>query len=75
MGFFDYGESKINQNPNPTDRQNYRSLAGYGVGISLGKEGNFLMRGSAAWAGDSDVPQADTEKRVPRVWFQLIKYF
>jgi len=75
QAFLDYGESKINQIPNPTDSPNYRSISGYGVGASVGKEGNFLARASASWQGDSEQPQADNDRRIPRVWFQLIKYF
>jgi len=74
-GFYDYGYAKLFQKPLPTDTQNKRKLSGYGVGLGVGREGNFIMQASAAWqAGDED-PQSDTAKRVPRVWLQAIKWF
>lgn len=74
-GFWDYGETKLTRNPNSTDAPNYRSISGYGFSVSLGKEGNFLLRGTVAWKGDNEPSQADAVERVPRVWFQAIKYF
>ena len=83
VGFFDYGWAQINRNParDPTtgvvtDSENIRSFSGYGLGSSLGKEGNFLLKISAAWAYTYDEhPQSDTARRVPRVWMQAIKWF
>ncbi len=73
--FGDYGESKLNRNPNTTDVPNYRSISGYGFGVSLGKEGNFLLRASVAGIADHERPKADALEREPRVWIQAIKYF
>jgi hemolysin activation/secretion protein len=75
IGFWDYGQSKVNRKPLATDNPNYRSIAGYGVGASLGKEGNFLARVSASWTGDDEVPLSDRAPRTPRVWFHAVKYF
>lgn len=83
FGFFDYGYAKINQVParDPatnaiTDTENIRSFSGSGLGTSLGKEGDFLLRISASWAYTYDEqPQSDTARRVPRVWMQAIKWF
>jgi hemolysin activation/secretion protein len=75
MGFWDYGQSTLNRKPLPTDNPNYRSLSGYGIGASVGKDGNFLARVSAAWRADGETPQADKAPRTPRIWFQAIKYF
>ncbi len=83
FGFFDYGYAKINQIPakDPvtglqTDSENVRSFSGYGLGGSLGKDGDFLMRISASWAHTYDEhAQSDTARRVPRVWMQAIKWF
>jgi hemolysin activation/secretion protein len=83
VGFFDYGWAQINRNPakDPatgvvTDSENIRSFSGYGLGGSLGKEGNFLLKISASWAHTYDErPQSDTARRVPRVWMQAIKWF
>ena len=54
---------------------NLRNLSGYGLGASLGKDGDFIIRGSAAWRNEDQAPQADTTQRVPRVWVQAIKWF
>ena len=75
LGFWDYGQSTLNRKPLVSDNPNYRSLSGYGIGASLGKEGNFLARISAAWRADGETPQADKAPRTPRIWFQAIKYF
>src|SRR5204862_3264323 len=50
-GFWDQGWVRINEN-NPASNaavQNNRRLSGYGVGASLGKDGDFVLRASAAW--------------------------
>jgi hemolysin activation/secretion protein len=75
MGFFDQGESKLNRKPLATDNPNFRSISGFGVGATLGKEGNFLARVYAAWSGDKEVPQSDDAPRTPRFWFHVVKYF
>ena len=83
FGFFDYGWAQINRYParDPstgavTDSQNIRSFSGYGLGTSLGKDGNYLLRISASWAYTYDEqPQSDPARRVPRVWMQGIKWF
>jgi hemolysin activation/secretion protein len=76
LGFYDWGTAKINENPQPTDSENIRSFGGYGFGASLGREGDFLFRVSASWiANNKEKPQADTADRIPRVWFQAIKWF
>ena len=74
-GFWDWGESKLIRNPNAADAPNYRSIAGYGFGVSIGREGNFRLSGTVAWIGDQETPKADAVNRVPRVWVQAIKYF
>ena len=82
LAFFDYGYAKINQVParDPatnviTDSENIRSFSGSGIGGSLGKEGDFLLRIQAAWSYNGELPQSDTARRVPRVWMQGIKWF
>jgi hemolysin activation/secretion protein len=73
--FFDWGQMELNEQPRPTDVPNKRSISGAGVGGSIGKEGDFIFRGSAAWSVDGEKPQADGAQRVPRVWIQAIKWF
>jgi hemolysin activation/secretion protein len=75
MVFYDWGQVYLNEKPRDTDTQNKRSVSGYGVGGSLGREGEFIMRASASWRGEREGPQADTAKRDPRVWIQAVKWF
>ena len=75
IGFFDYGAVKVNEIPRTTDSDNHRQIAGYGFGFSVGKEGDFILRGSFAWKGSSDEPQADTHNPAPRIWLQAVKWF
>ena len=73
--FYDWGQIYINEKPRDIDVPNKRSIAGAGFGMSLGKEGDFVFRGSASWSADDEQPQADTAHRVPRVWVQAVKWF
>lgn len=73
--FYDWGQVYINEKPRDIDVPNKRSIAGAGFGLSLGKEGDFVFRGSASWSADDEQPQADTAHRVPRVWVQAVKWF
>jgi hemolysin activation/secretion protein len=75
MGFWDQGFALLNKDPLPTDITNKRNLSGYGVGASLGKEGNFMVRAYAAWRNERESPISDTAPRVPRMWVQGIKWF
>ena len=75
IAFYDWGRVYINEKPRDTDTQNKRSISGYGVGGSLGREGEFIFRASASWRADHERPQADTAKRDPRVWIQAVKWF
>jgi len=54
---------------------NKRSITGAGVGVSLGREGNFLLRMDIATPLDNETPQSDSKKVDPRVWVQAIKWF
>jgi hemolysin activation/secretion protein len=83
FGFFDYGWAQINRNPEKdpitgvvTDSENIRSFSGSGLGVSLGKEGDYLLRLQASWPYTyEEQPQSDPARRVPRVWMQAIKWF
>ncbi len=75
MGFWDQGYAVIDRNPLPTDIANKRNLSGYGLGGSLGKEGDFMLRAYAAWRNEREGPISDTVSRVPRMWVQGIKWF
>ena len=54
---------------------NNRHLSGYGVGGSIGKDADFILRASVAFRNENEVPQSDTASRIPRVWVQGIKWF
>lgn len=72
---YDWGQLYVNEKPLPTDTKNKRSIAGYGVGTSLGKEGDFIIRATASWRAEHEGAQADTATRDPRVWVQVVKWF
>lgn len=74
-GFYDIGWVRLNKNAFATDTQNERAIAGYGLGLSLGKDGDFIIRTSTAWRAESERPQSDLVKRIPRFWFQAVKWF
>jgi len=54
---------------------NKRSITGAGVGVSLGREGNFLLRLDIATPLDDETPVSDSKKVDPRIWAQAIKWF
>ena len=78
-GFYDLGHVRIEKDFVTGDAQvnnrNQRNLAGAGLGLSLGKDGDFLFRAAAAWRTENEAPTADRVKRIPRVWFQAVKWF
>ncbi len=74
-GFWDQGWVRINQDQLPTDTANERRLSGYGIGASIGKDTDFLLRATAAWRNENEAPTSDTARRIPRVWVQAIKWF
>jgi hemolysin activation/secretion protein len=45
---------------NPVADNNNRNLSGYGVGASLGKDSDFVVRMMAAWRNENEAPQSDT---------------
>ena len=79
VGFYDAGRTKISASP-LTDAQrnfspNFAGISGYGVGVSVGKDNDFLLKTTLAWRAENDNPDADSAHRTPRVWFQGIKWF
>jgi hemolysin activation/secretion protein len=74
--FVDHGQVKTRQSPPSADTSaNKRSLTGAGIGISLGREGNFLFRMDIATPLDNETPTSDSKKVDPRIWAQAIKWF
>jgi hemolysin activation/secretion protein len=80
-GFYDQGWVQIQKDFIPpaagitAANANNRHLSGYGVGGSLGKDSDFILRASVAWRNEREAPQSDTSARVPRVWVQGVKWF
>lgn len=75
-GFYDAGRVKVNTNPlRAATTPNFLGISGYGFGLSLGKDNDFLLRTTMAWRGENDTPDADNVRRSARVWFQGIKWF
>ena len=74
-GFYDAGRVQVNYNPLNSTGANFVGLSSFGIGASLGKDNDFLIKGSVAWRGENDTPDADTARRNPRVWVQGIKWF
>ena len=81
-GFYDQGWVQICENylaaqcsNPPAQNVNNRRLSGYGIGGSLGRDGDFVVRASVAWRNENEVAQSDTAPRIPRVWVQGIKWF
>jgi hemolysin activation/secretion protein len=74
-GHFDYGWAKINQDRLPSDTEAERTLMGIGIGLSIGNEGDFIIRGTMSDRVSDDLPQSDTASRHPRTWVQAIKWF
>ena len=81
FGFYDYGWAQINKIPavnaagQVTDTENIRRLTGFGFVGQLAKEGDFMARVMAAWQDTKSKPKSDPAERIPRVWFQVVKWF
>lgn len=80
-GFIDFGHAQLHKTPTAADIasptfKNYRNVLGYGVGLNVGKQNNYLLRTSIAWRSDrkDNAPVADRD-RSPRAWVQLTKWF
>lgn len=80
-GFYDQGWVRVQQDFIPpaggltAASANNRSLSGYGLGGSVGKDSDFILRASVAFRNENEAPQSDTASRIPRVWVQGIKWF
>jgi len=76
--FIDHGQVLTQKNQPPAIAAvsaNKRSITGAGVGVSLGREGNFLLRMDIATPLDDETPVSDSKKVDPRIWVQAIKWF
>lgn len=70
----DHGVARINNVTQPTDTENQRSFSGFGFGVSVGNEGDFIIRATAS-DRVGERPQSDPHPRHPRIWAQAIKWF
>ncbi len=76
VGFYDAGRVRVNHSPLATSTSaNFVGLSALGVGLSIGKDNDFLVKTTVAWRGENDTPDADVVRREPRVWVQAIKWF
>ncbi len=76
--FIDHGQVLTQKSPPSAVAgvsANKRSISGAGFGLSLGREGNFLVRLDIATPLDDETPTSDSKKVDPRVWAQAIKWF
>lgn len=73
LGFYDAGRVRQNHRPLATVTENIRSISGYGLGLNLGREGDFVIRTSLAWRAN-EPPRSDVD-RLPRVWLHALKWF
>ena len=76
-GFYDVGVIHADEKPLPASLTNRRSIGGYGVGLSLGKSGDFILRSSLAWRSNrGNLPVSDPAySSSPRLWLQGIMWF
>jgi hemolysin activation/secretion protein len=75
LAFYDWGQLYVNEKPRDSDTQNKRSISGYGVGASLGREGVFIVRAVVSWRAEHERALSDPEQRDPRGWIQAVKWF
>ena len=73
IGFVDGGSITINKNPWAAGL-NQRSLGAYGVGVTWGDPGNFLLRTYYARKLGNDAATSAPDKS-GRFWIQGVKYF
>jgi hemolysin activation/secretion protein len=70
--FADFGHSKVRHSPLPTDMNNTHNLQGYGVGVNISKQDDYLLR--LDWAMRSGEKSSDDD-RSGRLWAQAVKWF
>ena len=76
--FIDHGQVMTQKNPPSAVSAvsaNKRSITGAGFGISLGREGNFLLRVDIATPLDNETPTSDVEEARSAGLGTVIKWF
>ncbi len=74
--FYDFGQVTISKTPlaGVAGSANKRAISGAGVGLTLGRGGDFLVRAALAWRTSGEKPLSDSD-RAPRLWLQASKSF
>lgn len=80
--FYDFGQVRLNAKLGDSPAAlltggNKRTLAGWGLGLNVGRDGDYMLRSSLAWRLD-EAPTSDLAAkaaRQPRLWVQAIKWF
>lgn len=70
--FADYGHVKLHHDPLVSDTDITRTLLGYGLGVNLGKQNDFLLRMDIAFRDGEHSTDDDSRHRI---WVQAIKWF
>ena len=73
--FYDAARGRIAKDPTPLERDNTRSLRGWGVGVSWSKPRNFSISATLAWRAGTPAAVTDGGGRNPRLFVQLQKVF
>lgn len=72
--FFDNGHVTVNKSSWNGSGENDRTLSGAGLGVILGRPGDYTLRLDYAWKLGSESAQSDTDKN-GRFWVRGSKYF
>lgn len=76
LTFYDYGFIRFNQNgPAVPGAINSATLGALGVGATLGRTGNFLIKSHLAWRTTTTAPSTGDADRSPRAWLLAQTWF
>jgi hemolysin activation/secretion protein len=76
LTFYDYGHIRFHQNgPDVPGGVNSVALGAVGIGATVGRTGNFLIRSLLAWRTTSTTPSTGDADRSPRAWLFAQTWF
>jgi hemolysin activation/secretion protein len=76
LAFYDFGRVRFNQNgPTVPGNANTLSLGSFGVGVTLGRPGKFLVKTYLAWRTTPALPSTGDPDRSPRAWLSAQTWF
>lgn len=76
LAFYDYGQIRLNQDgPAAPGAANYLALGAAGVGFTIGRTGNFLIKTHLAWRTTPALPTTGDADRSPRAWLSAQTWF